>query len=81
MNFLDYEFTNIENKGCRGHQYNNFTDIKTAEDACISLGKNCSAVYDASCGGEKKFNLCPANSTKPASGSCIRLKILVGKIK
>ena len=69
------------NKHCEEYKYGNFSDMGSAKDACKN-DKNCSGVYDVSCGDINTFHLCKKmdDVMSYSDKSCIHDKIIIGSL-
>ena len=76
-----YSYKEIANKDCKAYQYETFTQIEEAKEAC-SNDEKCASVFDVGCSDEKTYHLCTSLSyvlLDSMSNDCTHDKLIIGK--
>ena len=65
-------WTTVAKKQCATNKYSNSYDtVKSAKEACLALGDQCTAVYDGYCDGAGSQSLCKPGAFGNSASSCL----------
>ena len=76
-----YSYKEMAKKDCKAYQYETFTQIEEAKEAC-SNDEKCASVVDVGCSADKTYHLCTSLSyvlIDSMSNDCIHDKLIISK--